>query len=239
MHRCTGTSSPNTCRIALRSALEPSITNSIPCSTSRPRDTRSDSSALVMVAFSVLPLHSPNASFSPSVVIPNATTFVRPLISIPSSITTANRRSASCRDIRCHSASRARSTNARDTELFDVDRSRAVACSPTLRRLLQIRISASDLVALPSARSEKSVCDTSNEPSRSRRLVSRSVSADSRRRLQAGRASCLESVQVYRVCCALLNIGAPAVASPAGTRRRPTIRSAIMFWKRWTGSSKR
>ena len=43
--RCTGTSLPNTCRIAFRSAFDPSITNSIPCSTSRPRSTRSASSA--------------------------------------------------------------------------------------------------------------------------------------------------------------------------------------------------
>ena len=157
--RWTGTSSPNTCRIALRSALEPSITNSSPCSTSRPRETRSDSSALATVAFSVLPDHRPSASFSPSVVIPNATTFVRPLISIPSSITTAKRRSASCRDIRCHSASRVRCTNARDTDDFDVDRSRSVACSPTgscTRRYLRVETparirssaSAAELVAV-------------------------------------------------------------------------------------------
>src|SRR5438552_2907651 len=54
----------------LPEGLDPSITNSMPCSTSRPRSTRSASSAAATVAFSVEPPHSPSASFSPSVVIP-------------------------------------------------------------------------------------------------------------------------------------------------------------------------
>ena len=90
--RCTGTS-PNTERTALRSAFDPSSTNSIPCSGSRPRSTRSDSSAVATVAFSVLPSHSPSGIFTPSVVIPSATIIIRPFSSSPSSIITASRRS--------------------------------------------------------------------------------------------------------------------------------------------------
>src|SRR5947209_1969959 len=78
MQRCTGTS-PNTDRTALRSAFDPSSTNNIPCSGSRPRSTRSESSAVATVAFSVLPSHSPSGIFTPSVVIPSATTLVWPL----------------------------------------------------------------------------------------------------------------------------------------------------------------
>jgi hypothetical protein len=63
--------------------------------------------------------------------IPRATMLVRPCSSIPSIIITARRRSASGRDISAHSASRVRSTNARDTDDFDVDRSPAAISSPT------------------------------------------------------------------------------------------------------------
>ncbi len=56
--RCTG-ASPKTLRIALRSALAPSITNRIPCSGSRPRSTRSESSAVATVAFSVAAFPEP------------------------------------------------------------------------------------------------------------------------------------------------------------------------------------
>jgi hypothetical protein len=117
-----GTSS-NTERTALRNAFDPSITNSIPCSGSRPRSTRSDSSAVATVAFSVDPSHRPSGIFTPSVVIPKATIIIRPLSSSPSSIIiTANRRSDSWRDISSPSACRVRSTNVRDTADFDVDR---------------------------------------------------------------------------------------------------------------------
>ena len=63
----------------MRNALDPSITNSIPCSGSRPRSTKSERSAVATVAFSVEPSHSPSGIFTPSVVIPNATIIIRPL----------------------------------------------------------------------------------------------------------------------------------------------------------------
>ena len=49
------------------------------------------------VAFSVEPSHSPSGCLTPSVSIPSATTQQRPLSSIPSSISTARRRSSSGR----------------------------------------------------------------------------------------------------------------------------------------------
>jgi len=69
--RCTGARSPNTVRAALRSALAPSIANRMPCSGSRPRSTRSDSSAVATLAFSrsILPTARAGPSpFTPSVV---------------------------------------------------------------------------------------------------------------------------------------------------------------------------
>ena len=118
-------------RTALRSALEPSSTNSIPCSGSSPRSTRSDSSAVATVAFSVDPSHSPSGIFTPSVVIPKATIIIRPFSSSPSSIITASRRSPNWRLISSPSASRVRSTNDLDTADFDVDRALVLTCSPT------------------------------------------------------------------------------------------------------------
>ena len=144
--RWTGTSLPNTCRTPFLSPFDPSITNSIPCSTSSPRSTRSASSAAATVAFSVEPSHRPSASFSPSVVIPSATMFVRPCSSIPSSMITARRRSASGRFISFHSRSRVRCTNVRDTADFDVDRASVSTCSPTgscARRYLRVETPAS------------------------------------------------------------------------------------------------
>jgi hypothetical protein len=76
--RRTGAQVPKTSRIALRSALAPSMTNSTPCSASRPRSTRSDNSAVATVAFSVEPSHSPSAIFTPSVLMPSATTSCGP-----------------------------------------------------------------------------------------------------------------------------------------------------------------
>src|SRR3954451_11769059 len=78
--RCTGVWTPSTSRIALRSALAPSITHSTPCSTSRPRSMRLASSVVATVAFSVEPSHSPSGCLMPSVSIPSATTQQRPLL---------------------------------------------------------------------------------------------------------------------------------------------------------------
>jgi putative SOS response-associated peptidase YedK len=116
IQRCTG-ASPNTSRIAFRSAFDPSITNSIPSSGSSPLSTRSDSSAVATVAFSVDPSHSPSGTFAPSVVIPSATMFVRPFSSIPSSISTAKRMSSKRRAISSPSALRVRWTNAREIDV--------------------------------------------------------------------------------------------------------------------------
>src|SRR4051812_13911297 len=91
------------------------MTTSTPCSTSRPRSTRLASSVVATVAFSVEPSHSPSGCLTPSVWIPNATTQQRPLSSIPSSISTARRRSSSGRDMSSTRFSRVRATNSRLT----------------------------------------------------------------------------------------------------------------------------
>jgi hypothetical protein len=49
----------------LRSAFAPSITKRMPCSGSRPRSTRSESSAVATLAFSVLPSQSPSGILTP------------------------------------------------------------------------------------------------------------------------------------------------------------------------------
>ena len=64
-----------------------------------PRSTKSASSERARFAFSVEPSHSPSGIFTPSVVIPSATTCVRSAMSIPSSIITARRTSSSRRPI--------------------------------------------------------------------------------------------------------------------------------------------
>jgi len=72
---------------------------------------------------------------TPSVVIPNATTLVRPFSSIPSIIITARRTSSRRRLISASRFSRVLATNSRDTADFDVDRARASTCSPTGSRV--------------------------------------------------------------------------------------------------------
>src|SRR3954469_24391761 len=81
--RWTSACSPKTSLIARRSALPPSMTNRIACSQSRPRSTRSASSVLARVAFSVEPSQRPSAIFTPSVLIPSATTCVASATSTP------------------------------------------------------------------------------------------------------------------------------------------------------------
>ena len=116
--RCTSACSPKTSLIARRSALPPSMTNRIACSGSRPRSTRSASSVLASVAFSVDPSHSPSGILTPSVLMPSATTCVASAISIPSSIITARRTSSSRRPISSESAVVVRSTNISDTDVL-------------------------------------------------------------------------------------------------------------------------
>jgi hypothetical protein len=97
----------------------------------QPRSTRSDNSERASVAFSVEPSHSPSGIFTPSVVIPSATTWQRSAISIPSSIITARRTSSSRRPINSSSAVRVRSMNNSDTLLLPVERDWRSTCSPT------------------------------------------------------------------------------------------------------------
>jgi hypothetical protein len=75
------------------------------------------------------------------VVIPSATMLVQPCSSIPSSIITARRRSASGRFISFHKRSRVPCTNVRDTADFDVQRASCSTASPTgswTRRYLRV-----------------------------------------------------------------------------------------------------
>jgi hypothetical protein len=79
----------------------------------------------------VLPSHSPSGIFTPSVLMPSATTWVRSAISTPSSIITANRTSSSRRLISSPSAVRVRAMNMSDTDVFDVDEDVCSTASPT------------------------------------------------------------------------------------------------------------
>jgi hypothetical protein len=83
------------------------------------------------VAFSVEPSHSPSGIFTPSVVMPSATTLVRPLRSIPSIISTAKRTSSRRRDISASRFSRVRATNSRETAEREVERATASTSAPT------------------------------------------------------------------------------------------------------------
>jgi hypothetical protein len=107
------------------------MTNTIACSGSRPRSTRSASSVRTSVAFSVEPSHSPSGIFTPSVVMPSATTCVRSAISMPSSIITAKRTSSSRRLMSSSSAVAVRSMNISDTDVFDVAAAESSTSWPT------------------------------------------------------------------------------------------------------------
>jgi hypothetical protein len=90
-----------------------------------------DSSAVATALFSVEPSHSPSGIFTPSVVIPKATTHVWSFSPTPSIINAARRTSCSRRAISSSSASRVRVTNVRETADFDVDLAVCSTCSPT------------------------------------------------------------------------------------------------------------
>ena len=83
------------------------------------------------VAFSVEPSQSPSGCLTPSVSIPSATTQQRPLSSIPSSISTARRRSSSGRLISSIRFSRVRDTNSRLTADLLVERATSSISEPT------------------------------------------------------------------------------------------------------------
>jgi hypothetical protein len=107
------------------------MTNRIACSGSRPRSTRSASSVLASVAFSVEPSQSPSGILTPSVVMPSATTWVRSASSMPSSIITASRTSSSRRDINSDSAVVVRLTNISDTDVLPVAEDDSSTSLPT------------------------------------------------------------------------------------------------------------
>src|SRR5439155_2162267 len=102
-----------------------------PLGGSRPRSTRSESSAVATVAFSVEPSQSPSGILTPSVVIPSVTTLVRPCSSSPSIIITASLMSSRRRLISSPSDRRVRSTNVRETAERDVDRAARSTSEPT------------------------------------------------------------------------------------------------------------
>ena len=77
---------------------------------------------MATVAFSLEPCHSPSGILTPSVVIPSATTLVRPLSSMPSIIITASLVSSRRRAISSERASRVRSMKVRETADFEVER---------------------------------------------------------------------------------------------------------------------
>lgn len=87
------------------------------------------------VALSVERSHSWSGIFTPSAVIPVATIIIRPFSSSRSSVITAGRRSGKCRLINSPSPLRARSTNVRETALYDVAAGFTSACSPTGSRV--------------------------------------------------------------------------------------------------------
>jgi len=110
------------------------------------------------VAFSVEPSQSPSGIFTPSVVIPSATTLVRPFRSIPSIIITASRTSSRRRLISASRFSRVRATNSRLTADFDVERASASTSAPTGSRVRSKR-----RVETPA-----SICSSTSRPSGSR-----------------------------------------------------------------------
>jgi hypothetical protein len=80
-------------------------------------------------------LPQPSGILTPSVVMPSATTLVRPLRSMPSIIMTARRTSPSRRLMSASRFSRVRATNSRLTTDFDVERACASTSSPTSSRV--------------------------------------------------------------------------------------------------------
>ena len=105
-----------------RSALEPSITTEHALLDIQAAVDESASSSVVTRLFSVEPSHSPSGIFTPSVVIPSATTLVWSFRPTPSIISTASRTSSRRRAISSISASLVRATNVLETADFDVDR---------------------------------------------------------------------------------------------------------------------
>ncbi len=81
--------------------------------------------------FSVASSHSPTGTLTPSVVIPSPATQQRPLSSIPSIMSTARRTSPRHRLISAARFSAVLALNSREIDDFEVERSAALASSPT------------------------------------------------------------------------------------------------------------
>src|SRR5512144_2445127 len=96
-----------------------------------PRATRSASSDLTTVLFSVEPSHSPTGILVPSAVLASATTTHRSAMCSPSSINTLTSSSVRSRAISSASAVWVCLTNRRDTADLEVDFAVFAACSPT------------------------------------------------------------------------------------------------------------
>jgi len=115
----------------LASALPPSITNSTPSETSRPRSRSPLISPRATVAFSVEPSTTPSGTFVPSAVTPSAPTMVWPAKSNPSTNTISQRSPSSGRERNSASRSAVAVMNRRLTELCDVPDAPCSTCAPT------------------------------------------------------------------------------------------------------------
>src|SRR5215210_501443 len=181
--RWTGVWTPSTSRTALRSALAPSSTQSTPWEVSRPRSTRSASSPVATAAVSAEPSQRPSGILTPSVVIPSATTFVRPLSSIPSIISTARRTSSRRRPISAARFSAVRATNSRLTADFEVERDSCSSSSPTgswVRAKRRVETPASIRSSTTSASGSRAAkWRTSRAPPRARRRLTAPLRAPS------------------------------------------------------------
>ncbi len=102
------------------SALAPSMTQSTPEETSRPRATRSAKRAVTTVLFSVSPSHSPTGTLVPSAVMTRATTTHEPATSSPSIMSTATSRSERSRAISSPMALVVAATKRRETADLDM-----------------------------------------------------------------------------------------------------------------------
>src|SRR3954452_19972708 len=114
--RWIGVSWPNVRRIAVDSALAPSMMNSQTPAGSRPRSTRLSSRAWTVAAFSVAPSTRPSGCFSPCPSMPTAATRISSSLMRRPSIWIASRSSVDRpQDSQSPSLARDRATNLRDT----------------------------------------------------------------------------------------------------------------------------
>ncbi len=120
--RCTAAFCPSASSTALRSALEPSIQTSRPCSAESRRSSRSARARRQTAAFSDAPSHSPSGTFVPSALIPSAHRHVYPASWTPSSMSTS-RSSGTGRAISSASAFRVRAMKRRETADLETERS--------------------------------------------------------------------------------------------------------------------